>query len=270
MPSAVNQGPGNCQCGCTTTFTGLVRGCSTLALAGLTVEAHDSTAGGTLLGSTTTDAGGNFSLTVGATAGNAVVLVFTHPRFTTQTRTLAWHASTHDATHWTCGQASSVGTVDMVADSANYVCITGCAVPLPKTLHVTHSFFGAFTLTWALASQWKATLNYAYPGCKGCAADTIAVGINYDGAGGAGGAYRESWKQFQPLFPPLLDGCPVGAGAATFIQGPGDLSAAFTCPPSFSAAFSFTIDATTDNTGARYLYCVNAGAPLTVTIAIVE
>lgn len=163
MASAVYQSPGACGCpaaGCAVTVTGHVTGCSALNLPGATVEAHDTTAGGTLLGSTTTDSGGNYSLTVsGATAPhNLVIVIKDPPRFADATVTLTY-ATSGDPGTWKCG-ATSAGVDAALSAAAAYVCYGSlCALPIKRILQGSAGH--AFTLTYNPASdRWWGTTTY--------------------------------------------------------------------------------------------------------------
>lgn len=138
--------------GCTSpTINGNVKGCSSRNAEGVTVEAHDSTSGGTLLGSTTTDSSGNYSLSglTGATSGNNIVLVYAYgSRFNAATTTLTYTSGTPSSSQWSCGVTTSgVGKTLSVASGYRCCGLTGCAIPIPNTLYVTTSY-GSWTCTW--------------------------------------------------------------------------------------------------------------------------
>lgn len=152
MSSVIKQAIGGC-CGCgtpgcTATITGNVKGCSSLNLQGMVVEAHDNTSGGPLLGTGTTDASGNFAINAtGATAGNSIVLVFSNVRFSVATTTLGYTAGAPSSTQWSCGASTATGTKTL-SPTAAYTCFSGCAWPIAKTLYLTDSVYGAATLTY--------------------------------------------------------------------------------------------------------------------------
>ncbi len=139
--AAMIQAVGGCQCsGCSTTLSGQVSGCSLPVPAGFTVEAHDSTSGGTLLDSTTTDSSGNYTLSISAaTAGNDIVIVVpATTRFTVTTKTLNWTSGTVTTSTWKCGSTGSLYDVAMVPESG-YHCSAFCALPLKDSLPCTVS-----------------------------------------------------------------------------------------------------------------------------------
>lgn len=159
MP-ATEQDPGGCGCpgtgGCAFTVAGSVNGCRALALAGATVEAHDATAGGTLLGSGTTNSGGNYSFVVsGAIVGHDVVIVakFT-PRMAQSTAALFWELGAPDFGSWDCGASVEMDPIHL-SPAAGYHCSqANCALPLKDTLSGTVGGSSA-TLTYNPAtSRW--------------------------------------------------------------------------------------------------------------------
>lgn len=217
MPG-INQSPGGCGCGaCTATISGNTKGCNTLNVAGITVEARDSTSGGTLLGSATTDSSGNFSIAVtGATAGNAIVVVWTHSRFSTATTTLAHTAGTPGSTTWKCSGTSS-GVNKSLTPATGYHCLSGsgCAYPFADTLYASHNYLGSFTLTWVSTDKWSGSGSYAYPGCS----DPVEC-IAAPCAGGSVGLDVVLWYvlgALQGYYDMDVDAttlCPIGAAKA--------------------------------------------------------
>ncbi len=189
MGSAVIQGPGGCRCGCVATILGKATGCNGSAVPGLTVEAHDATAGGTLLGTATTNGTGDYTLTAaGATSGNNIVIIFVSPRYATANRTLAYTSGTVGNTAWKCGATTPTATSPLAAASG-YECTTCCPNPWPDTLHISDSLVGAATLTWNGAKGWweGAEAPYSFPGCtyfggSTCPAATVTVHFLIDHA----------------------------------------------------------------------------------------
>jgi hypothetical protein len=168
-----------CCCGgCTTTINGKIIGCNSLGLPSVSVEAHDATAGGTLLATTTTDSGGNYTFAgITGVSGNAIVIVpVSLVRFTAVNRTLTWTSgATPTSSQWGCGKTTpAVNTVQTVA--TGYFCFSGCAYPVAATLHGTDTWFGSFTLV-NTGSGWLLSpgISYSYPGCFGCPAKTVTV-----------------------------------------------------------------------------------------------
>jgi hypothetical protein len=153
--------------GCSATISGTVRGCLSLVLAGCTVEAHDSTSGGTLLASATTDASGNYTLgVVGGTTGNSIVIVFSKSRFVTATTTLTWTSGSTTSTTWKCGGTSSSVNKSLTADTGYRCCLLGgitCADPISETLYLTVGG-GTVTMTYdASVSSWVGNTTASAP-----------------------------------------------------------------------------------------------------------
>lgn len=254
-------------CGCTCaspTFTGTIIGCNSLSIAGATIEAHDATSGGTLLGSTTSIAGGTYSLSglSGQISGNSIVLVFVRTGFS-KTLTFPWTAGSPNSSQWSCGATTSVGTTTLTV-ATGYHCLGGystpstlCADPLPNVLHGTHSFFGAVVLNWTVANHWNGALSYSYPGCTNanpcsCASKTVTVTFDL-GIVGATLAIGVSWKYTSNIF---VGSCPEDSG--TSVNTDIYAITAFTCPSSLS--ITGTIAAGSDNGGNRCMMCVLTGS----------
>lgn len=143
---------GMCDCGCggcSCTITGTILGCHILNLGNVTVEAHDSTSGGTLLGSTTSASNGTYTLTAtGATTGNPIVIVFIlSPRFNQTTSTLTYTAGVPNSSHWSCTQTTSGVSVSMTV-ATGYHCVYGCALPFNDTLYVSETLSGTNSVAW--------------------------------------------------------------------------------------------------------------------------
>lgn len=212
-------------------------GCNSLPLGGATIEAHDSTAGGTLLGSTTTASDGTFTLTglSGQTAGNAIVLVRKKTRFNDSNVTLSYTAGTPTGAQWSCGATTNgLGTTLTIA--TGYHCVVCCADPLPETLYQSLSRLGvtAEEMTYDAVNNWwsSAPYSYAYPGCAGgacaCAAATISLTIRF-GDFGTGVCQVRIYHKLN------ASGCPDSTGTEdhmTFGYATGDISS---CSP-FSAS----------------------------------
>jgi hypothetical protein len=232
MP-ATNQDPGGCQCtegpACAVAITGHVTGCGGLSLAGCTVEAHDGTTGGTLLGTTTTDASGNYSLTgLDGTVGNAIVVVFKKsPRFTQATTTLAYHATDGTSTTWSCGKTSS-GVNKALTAASGYQCLSACADPVSETLYLTDSMYGATTIAWT-GGGWGGGKTVAFggsgAGCGDCPPDAT-IAVQYFMTALTAGL-SVSIKQ--------VSGCPDHTG---FVATMADKLPVIICPPSFSAVMT--------------------------------
>lgn len=151
-------------CNCSTptgdaVITGVVHGCALGTIAGITVEAHDNTSGGTLLDSTTTDGSGNFTLNpVGAVSGNdIVVLIPATGRYAATAYALAWIASGADAFDWAFGETSSGVDVQATA-AATYVCFSStCTVPTKKTLNISSTGGASAVLHYTGFGTWNDT-----------------------------------------------------------------------------------------------------------------
>lgn len=144
--SAMIQAVGNCGCtGCASpTLSGTVYNCLNPTV-GATVEAHDNTAGGTTLATTTTDGSGNYTLSgMSVTSGNAIVLVVVASgRFAALNYSLAWTSGTVTTTTWKCGTAGNYNLQRVGA--TGYHCSGLCDVPLMNNLQCTvASTYGFF------------------------------------------------------------------------------------------------------------------------------
>jgi hypothetical protein len=141
--AAVSQSPGGCQCGCASpTLDGHTLGCNSSVLPGVAVEAHDSTAGGALLGTTTSDAAGNFTLSglSGAVPGNSIVLIYSRSRFVSVNRTLTYTAATPAATEWGCAKTTTLNAETMAVDAGGgYVCCGNVALDGTAPLTLTYA-----------------------------------------------------------------------------------------------------------------------------------
>lgn len=258
--------PGGCGCspGCSATITGNVKGCNSLNAQGITVEAHDSTSGGTLLGSTTTNSSGNYTLNItGATAGNSVVVVFAHTRFTTATTTLTHTSGSTSSTTWKCG-GTSTGVNKTLSPAAGYHCYAVCAFPIADTLNFTDTYFGAGTLTWVVGTIWQGTLSHSYGGCGlyggGCVPQTVTLTFVLGGP-------IFTWQN-------LGSGCPDDTGA--FTNGPpnyGPTSVTCYIPgvSAFSAVMNWGGGACVNTPSAQtQMFCCNSGTFPSHTSTITE
>jgi hypothetical protein len=161
------------------TISGRLTGCGSVPYPGVTIEAHDATAGGTLLGTATTDGSGNYTLSslTGSISGNVIVLValVDATRFTSTTKTLTYGGPS--STAWTCGATST--NVNMTATPATgYVCLScgGCYLPVATTLYLTDSVIGTITLTYSTGTfRWEGTTTYSFPGQDHCPARSCTV-----------------------------------------------------------------------------------------------
>lgn len=234
MPSAVIQSPGGCQCGggggcASPTIHGKVTGCGGLNIQGATVTAHDATAGGASLGSTTTNSTGDYTLSglSGQVSGHAIVVVISHARITAANRTLSYAATVGFNTQWGCGQTTATDTTGATTPAAGYHCTGQCGLPIKDTLTLTDSVYGGATLTYnATFDVWTgsagATFGGTGPPCGTCAGSAVTIFYTLDAAlmqlqvtVTAGGAPDCPWTG-----PGAVGALPVG------LTG--------TCPPSFS------------------------------------
>jgi hypothetical protein len=258
-------------CGCTPTCAsptigGTVTGCNSLAVAGLTVEAHDATVGGTLMGSTTTNSSGVFSLSglSPVTSGNAIVIRIVGANgFTDRTISLAYTTGTASASLWGCGKTSALGTLVMTSNiAATHICLSGyttptplCAYPWPRTLNGTHSFFGAFTLNYVAGTVWGGSLSYAYPGCTvggtTCVGATVAVNFQFQASA--------SVLVCQVRWNTTASFCPTAVGTA---RGDDHTMTSLTCPPSLSVSGSTSVNGPV----AQLMTCSATAPTRTITI----
>lgn len=265
MTQAVNQSPGNCACGpCSVDILGKILGCSSFALTGLTVEAHDATAGGSLLASTTTNISGDYTFTgVPGVAGNDIVIVpIGGLRFVANNRTLNWTSGTPSATQWSCGFTTPTTTRTLLP-ATGYHCISSCAYPVKDTLDFTDSVLGSWVITW-VAGQWQGTHSYSYSGdpCGlGCTAQTLTLNALWNGA-----AINVTWGNSNNPTTPFVAQCPLSGGA--FSVGYA-ITPTIICPPSFSAIGSATTPPCL--TGTLFSYIASLYGPgVTVTRTLTE
>lgn len=184
MPGAFYIG-GGCQCcsssppPCTPpTILGNVQGCNGLTQAGITVEAHDSTAGGTLLGTTTTNAGGNYTLALtSATAGNDIVIVPAPVgRFDPSNNiTLTYTPGFPFGNKWGCGWFT-FGINFTLTAASGYTCIGGCFYPVKNTLTLTDSVYGGATIVNS-GSGWVGSTSATFGGSAAPPCNNTCIGI---------------------------------------------------------------------------------------------
>jgi hypothetical protein len=271
--------PGCCGCGggacASPTFTGSVTACFSLSAAGVTIEAHDATSGGTLLGSTTTDSSGNYTLTglTGQIVGNAIVLVFKFgARFTTTTTSLAYTAGTPSTGQWSCGASTSTGSRTMGSAASGYHCYPGCAIPLPDTLSYTDAN-GTVTMTYS-AGSWKAcstktsmtTVVTSVPASCAPTTGTASVPYYITLSDTSTGQLEHDWCQytyFGGTNTYTSDGtgnnascststgmnCPVRSGCTATSTGIATVTPTKVCPPSLSLSGTIGDGASSPNPG---------------------
>jgi hypothetical protein len=270
MAQAVNQSPGGCGCGPTCaspTFTGTITGCNSLVVPGITVEAHDATAGGTLLGSTTTNSSGVYTLSglTGQVSGHTIVIVVVGGAngFANVNQNRTYTAGAPNAFQWSCGATTPSSTIAIGSSlAAGFTCpptysvpATQCAYPWPNVLHGTHSRFGAFTATRS-GITWSGTATYSYPGCGGpspcaCPAQsgkTVTITLTVSGASLIS---QIQWG---------IDGsnCPFN-GVTVYTQTNNAIS--LTCPP----ALSITLGINSTDARDRCMACSTGTITDTVT-----
>lgn len=209
------------------TVAGNVTGCNSLPLPGVTVEAHDATAGGTLLGTATTDSAGNYSLVAsGAISGNHIVLLFTRSRFVNDSSTLNYTTGPGAiAGTWTCGATCSGNGKAMTVASGYHCLLPTCATPAKDTLSFVDPANGTATVTWTPgAFDWEGSLTVGFAAYCGCPA-RAGVGIRYFVGTSFGSPYIV-------LSPQLLGltGCPDPAGGFSPLTVTGTLTVV-SCEP---------------------------------------
>ena len=250
-----------CCCGaatCSTTINGKIIGCTSLGLPSISVEAHDATAGGTLIATTTTDASGNYTFSgISGVSGNNIVIVpVPGSRFVAVNRTLTWtSASTVTSAQWGCNKTTGTANTTQTPASG-YHCGFGCVYPVADTLNGTDSWFGSFTLVNS-GSGWvmsPASFNYTYAGCFGCPAKTVT--ITY-------GSFEWHWTA-QP------SGCPdnVGANPCNTV-----FSGTTTCYIPGTSAFSVNGTWPAGSPSSLCImdmFCNNTGTPPSQTFTLTE
>jgi hypothetical protein len=167
--------------GCSFTVTGIVNACRAERVPGATVEARDGTATGTLLGTTTTDSGGNYTLSAsGATAGHDVAIVVSYPtRLDDAVFILFWTSAATDFGSWDCDAAVTLDPIAMPAAEGYHCSLAACFLPLPDTLSAsvgggsaTLTYDAGIDIWWGVATTSKdietGMINSAAGCCTGC------------------------------------------------------------------------------------------------------
>lgn len=129
--------------------------------------------------------------------------------------------------------ACSVGVTATMVPDASHTSVTACLEPVPATLTLTDSVFGAVTITSAGGScdlGWSGSISATSLGTTSCPAR--AMTLTYSFAGGGGGAGDRGTITVQWTVDPTDGICP-GAGPTTGSLGYAVDS--LTCPPSFTA-----------------------------------
>ncbi len=229
----------NCVAGCTTSINGWVTGCHNGNVPNVTIELHDTTAGGALLSSTTTNSSGVYTFTgVSATSGDNIVIVIspTGGRFIPVNVTLTWTSGSPSSSQWGCGKTTSVNpfSAQTLSPSAGYVCDNGgCINPINKILNLTDTVYGACVLNWTSVTTWIGSKTISFPGssspCNTCASDSVVIQYEWDG-GAAITSFTVSCQAIS--FCPNHTGSQSGA-YANFYTTP-----VYICPPTMSYSFS--------------------------------
>ena len=235
---------GGCDCscntsGCLTSINGHVTGCHNANVPSVTVTLHDSTAGGTVLASTTTNSGGLYTFTnISATSGNNIVVVISLSggRFLSVNVTLTWTSGSPGSSQWGCGKTTAVNAFSpqTLSPASGYVCDNGgCANPISKTLHLTDSVYGACVLSWTAATTWIGTATVSFSGsgppCHTCAGGSVDVSYEWDGAATIS-AFTVSCM--------ATGVCPSNLGNFTGGNANFYTTPVYVCPPSLSFSFS--------------------------------
>jgi hypothetical protein len=219
---------------CSPTFTGTVSCCGRLP--GATVTAHDATAGGTVLGSTTTDSVGAFTLAglTGQTIGNNIVIVITPPsaRINGANITLTYSAGGSSSILWTCGGTSSLGGITLTP-ATGFKCSATPGCPIPTTTVLNGSFgglLGAGTLTYNPAHfQWEGSKNVGPFACSG---NNDTFNVSWTGT-----VLTIAWLGA------AIDCCPgTGPFYATACSYIFNSGATVSCPPAYSVSFTVAAD----------------------------
>lgn len=186
--------------------------------------------------STVTGSSGAFSLAI-AEPGVYTVTV-SKARFVARVFT-----PTVSASPFLCSTHYNGGVTAQLLPASGYRCFTpdpdnvagggyNCIDPIPETLHLTDSVYGAVTLTYTAVGTpgWAGTRSVSYGGgCGGCGAATVTATYLFRQSGGYPGTLSISY----PASP--FGGCPGGAGTASLSA----FATAHTCPPAFSMTFGY-------------------------------
>jgi hypothetical protein len=159
------------RCGTTTTLGSIllvpnvgtihvdVSGCNSIVLPGATVTVTN----GAYSNSGTSDGSGVVVFTDAPTSGTTTVTT-SMSRFNSDVQTTGALACFTRTITAALGPASG------------YYCFNPCAIPLPATLNLTDSRYGAITLTWnAINSRWEGSQTVAFAGDGTCPAATVTV-----------------------------------------------------------------------------------------------
>lgn len=233
-------------CNTTTQFTTCclnitVSGCNGLGLPGATVVATPTGGGTPFTG--TTDSAGHVQF-IDVPLGTYDVEV-SRSRFVTQTFTGVTFDCSHDIN-------LSVGP------ATGYHCTGGCAIPVPDTLNVTDSVYGAYQIFWDAGSNtWFGETTVAFggstpgPGCDACPPSGTTIGCIFTGESILGTTC-------------VLGGCPQPVpfciATAANPTGPPGPVITLSCPPAFS--WSIVVSAW----DARSLSNLYNCTPVTITI----
>ena len=233
-PLAYFTGPAFSGAMCCQTFN--VKGCSSTALQGATINIYDH-AGGTLLTSGTTNSSGLSTLLWNRACASSVYVTISCSRFTTYTATLTLTAN---------------GTTNVtLSPAAGYDC-TGCtAIPLADTIYLTDSVYGGpVTLTYSAGNWVSGTTSWSFPGDACCGAASFGMVYTLTGSTCVLSAtYGHA--------PPVVGNpiCPTGTGRQTLVAAGGTaIVAPLYCGDATAWHFSVTPTTTACVANAEYLY----------------
>ncbi len=219
-------GGGGCGGAGNPTLVGTINGCGSQPAQGITVTAHDSTSGGTVLGSATTNSLGYFSITglSGEVIGNNIVVVASDAsgRLASATvATLTYTTGTPSANQWSCGKTTTLSTLTLSASTGYYCTGTAkCAYPWEHILYITDSYLGVNgTLTYQATGTLFGSGWISGPiGCTrstsgGCSAAAMTVQYQWNQG------LHVLWYQ-NSVGPPYINLGPFpGTSEACFITG---------------------------------------------------
>jgi hypothetical protein len=120
-----------------------------------------------------------------------------------------------------------------------------CFLPLPNTLHLTDSRYGAVTLTFS-TNAWFGSKSVSYPACGACPAGTISILYGLTATSRASSSSTPSFCLFFQ-YNEAVGGCPTSVGGSASAPkpcalAPGDV----TCPLAFEATFTHVNTGTND------------------------
>lgn len=206
-----------CECCCSAKI--YIQACGAPGLHGAAVTVKNAAGTITLL-SGTADSSGFFDC--GALPTGTYTVEVAASRFVTHTFT---------GVSLVCSTTGFYTALNMAPyiDTSLYACGSFCAYPVKKTLYLTDSVLGSYTLTWT-GSIWAAAhASYSYPGCGSCPSATPSVTWELPTSGFPRVTYTTR----------LADDCPgvVSNLKVTVISS----SRTSVCPPStFSLSYSIT------------------------------